>query len=94
MRIYINSIIYWIMRWDELSDLTTTTKFNVNVNGPTEKRGQHSIYFSLIYSNWERKREREGEKIVIRSKTLNIKQIYCKERIKYKMRKKNSKKYI
>lgn len=39
-------------------------------------------------------REREGEKIVIRSKTLNIKQIYCKERIKYKMRKKNSKKYI
>ena len=31
---------------------------------------------------------REGEKIVIRSKTLNIKQIYCRERIKYKMRKK------
>lgn len=69
------------MKWVELSD---TTKFNVN--GPTEKRGQHSIYFSLIYSNWDR--EREGEKIVIRSKTLNIKQIYCRERIKYKMRKK------
>lgn len=47
-----------------------------------------------LFTVIEREREREGEKIVIRSKTLNIKQIYCKERIKYKMRKKNSKKYI